>query len=143
MTARAVRVIFPLAILAFILSSGCGKKDWPEPDLDYERFEWVSADAEMRRTCLVATGELTGAIDNLDAVYVELERGDCPGCPFLPDSRQGYELPSPMVQLTGNSVTINVCGLDAGSTWRWRLVGRNKYDALGEALSGVGVAKAE
>ena len=136
-----MRISLPLAVslilVAVCVFGGCGKKDWPEPDMDYERFHWVSAGGELRRTCLVVTGELTGNIDNLDAVYVELEKGECPGCPFNPERREGYKLPSPMVQRQGNSVTVNVCGLDASATWRWRLVGANKYEVLGEAESKV------
>jgi hypothetical protein len=140
MNRRTFHVTFLLAALALMLCAGCGKKDWPEPNLDAERFAWASAQAELRQTCLVVSGELSGNIDNLDAVYVELAKGECPGCPFRPDMRQGYDLPSPMVQTQGNTVTINVCGLDAGQIWRWRLVGKNKYDVLGEATSSVGMA---
>jgi hypothetical protein len=42
-----------------------------------------------------------------------------------------------MVQRQGNSFTVNVCGLDATAVWRWRLVGANKYEVLGEAESKV------
>lgn len=138
MIRRTLLVLWIPAIAAMLLISGCGKKAWPEPDLDYERFEWASVSGELRKTCLVVTGELTGNIDNLDAVYVELERNQCTDCPFRPEKREGYQLPSPMVQRQGNSVTINICGLDASATWRWRLVGVNKYDVLGETLSKVG-----
>lgn len=140
MTPRIFRISLFLAVMALALCAGCGKKEWPEPNLDAERFAWTSAQAELRQTCLVITGELAGNIDNLAAVYVELAKGECPGCPFRPDTRQGYELPSPMVQRQGNTVTVNVCGLDSGEIWRWRLVGENKYDVLGEAASSVGLA---
>jgi hypothetical protein len=138
MTRHAFFIAVALAVVTSMSLFGCGKKDWPEPDLDAERFEWASAGAELRRTCLVVTGELTGNIDNLDAVYVELDRGECRGCPFRPDKRMGYELPSPMVQRSGNTITVNVCGLDGSITWRWRLIGKNVYDVLGEAASETG-----
>jgi len=140
MTRRKIRVTVLAATLALVLCAGCGKKQWPEPNIEAERFAWTGVRAELRQTCLVVSGELTGNIDNLQAVFVELAKGECPGCPFQPDSRQGYRLPSAMVQRQGNTVTVNVCGLDTGQVWRWRLVGKNKYDVLGEAVSPVGMA---
>jgi hypothetical protein len=91
----------------------------------------------MRKTCLVVRGELTGNIENLDAVFLELDEGECPGCPFRPDRRLGFDLPSPYVTREGNIFTANFCGLDGDAVYRWRLVGRNVFDIHEEAKSEV------
>ena len=136
-----IPVILPLVFFALALAAGCGKKAWPEPNLEAETFTFSAVSARMRDTCLVIQAEVAGNWTNLDVVFVELAKDDCMKCPFRPRERREFPLNSPFVIRQEHRLIVNVCGLDKKTAYRWRLVGRNVFSDLNEVFSPVGVVK--
>ncbi|WP_051617214.1 hypothetical protein [Desulfonatronovibrio hydrogenovorans] len=135
-----MKKVICLMILAVALGTmGCGKKVWPEPDADQEKFNLAIIDYKADSTCLEITAQLTGNHRNLARVVLELEASDvpCPTCPFLITDSVYLEPGSPAMDRSENRVNITHCGLDPDKHYRARLRAGNVYPAIRETLSGV------
>lgn len=132
-TALAVLVM----AAAGLFLAGCGKKEWPSPITEKDRFSWASVRAGRDGSCLVIRGELEGAVQNLKEVVVQLETSQelCPGCPFTPTSIAAYSLSDPSLSREGSRVTITHCPVEPDSAVRLRLEGLNVYQQIQPAIS--------
>jgi hypothetical protein len=133
-----------LALLIF-LQFGCGKKMWPEPRAEQDRFSWAVVNGTRAQGCLEIYGRLQGAYHNLAKLKLELEGSPegqfCPTCPFLPDSEVSFPVSSAQVKRKGPLIEIRYCGLSPEMKYRWRLQGVNVFRELGQATSQVSIAE--
>lgn len=136
-----------LVVLAAFLLPACGKKMWPEPVADQERFTWHNATARLDNGCLHIQATLGGRYSNLRDVIVELEPADpsevCLSCPFQPTASRVVDADSPQVQRQGPRIRVVLCGLDGTKTYRWRLKGSNILDPIDPVATEVGVVGGE
>ena len=147
-TASARRIALPATILfvaACLAIAGCGKKEWPSPRTEADRFAWQQVSAQREGTCLLIRGELEGAWQNLKRVVLQLETSDelCPGCPFSPDRSASYPLDDTSLRREGSRVAITHCGIEPETAVRLRLAGENVYSQIPEELSGIAELESE
>lgn len=117
---------------------GCGRKQWPEPKAEGERFSIRDATAELQDGCLTVRGRLSGAHGNLDRMVLELaetgEGASCPTCPFHAETRVQSTVdetaPDANFRREGRRFIFRHCGLTPGVIHRWRLVGYNSYPGI-------------
>ena len=126
-------------VLLLIFSIGCGKKVWPEPDAEEEKFSLHIEDVVLEDTCLYLTAEIRGNQRNLAGLILELEKSEipCPGCPFLVTESFDPDLDSPEVHLQDGRVTIAYCLIDPMKYYRARLTGRNVFTEIQDVRSNV------
>jgi len=135
----ALAVVALILAVACLLPTGCGKKKWPSPRTEKDRFSWTSVRASRDDSCLVIRGELQGAVRNLKEVVLQLETSQelCPGCPFSPDQRAVYSLRDPSLRREGARVTITHCPVEPDTALRLRLDGVNVFQQIPDAPSDV------
>ncbi|MGE4552314.1 MAG: hypothetical protein AB7D57_04345 [Desulfovibrionaceae bacterium] len=129
--------------LALLLAASCtlGVKKWPAPVKSQDRFQVAETSLVRQGACMNIQATLTGAVDNLGEVDVQLEAiGDgpdqgCADCPFLPRQVAVYERGDPRLTRTGAVVHIQLCGLDPALAYRVRLSAANIYGNLAPELS--------
>ena len=136
--------VFVLAALMGVLSlvclgPGCGKKQWPEPNLDKDRFVWSEMSTHMRDRCLEITALLSGNVQNLAGLTLEVEmRSDpCPGCPFSPTHTVRMDASSKSWERRGALVNVVWCGLEPDKAVRWRLIGHPIHPSMNNVPSRV------
>lgn len=135
-------VIACLAIISLAAGLwGCGKKGWPEPRLEEDRFQWGQIQHQRYDHCLDVRALLDGAAANLRSVTLEwmvLENAtDDPGAAFVPTGRARLGDSSPEFKRQERVIRILFCGLEADASYAWRLVGRNRHAALDAVSSPV------
>ncbi len=132
-------VLFSLLAVMVWLVTGCGKKDWPEPIVDKDRFVWSEISAQRVGKCLEITALLSGNVQNLAGLTLEVEmRSDpCPGCPFVPTIKERMSPGSENWKRRGALVHVNWCKLETGKAVRWRLIGHPLHSSLADVPSRV------
>lgn len=124
-------------LLITLLASGCalGKKEWPNPQQSEDAFALEVLAAERTEDCLLLKLAVTGAVERLYRASIEYEVvGDgegegCQGCPFVPRAAKHIVRTSSEFDLKGNTLTINLCGLDPQKIYRFRIVGKSELPA--------------
>jgi len=144
---RKIFFVTPLLLCAALLLclgpwlSGCGKKTWPEPKADMERFDFKELSGEIASGCLNIKARIKGKKDNMTNLALELAEsgveGDCPGCPFIPQTRLELQTNAPNLTLSGAKLALKHCEIKPGVNYRWRLVGANSYPGMGNVVSKV------
>jgi hypothetical protein len=136
---RATALAALILAAACLFPAGCGKKEWPSPRTEKDRFSWASVRAGRDGSCLVIRGELEGAVQNLKEVVLRLETSKelCPGCPFTPNSSAAYSLSDPSLIREGGRVIITHCPVEPDSAVRLRLEGVNVFQQIQPAVSDV------
>lgn len=129
------------AVLLLLGGTGCGKKSWPEPQLDEDRFTWGQIQHHRHGACLDARALVYGAPNKLGFVFLEwmeLESNeDCPGCPFVPTGRVRLGDGSSEFKRQNGVIRILLCEWNPERSYRWRLVGMNVHRGLGSVTSQV------
>lgn len=124
-----------------LVGAGCGKKGWPEPRLDEDRFSWGQIQHQRQGACLDARALVDGAANKLGSVYLEWMRmdtkEDCPDCPFEVTGRVLLGDGSSEFKRQNGVIRILFCELEPEASYRWRLVGRNVHRGLGSVPSQV------
>lgn len=128
-----------ILILIMWLGLGCGKKDWPEPVVDKDRFVWSEISAQVQGKCLDITALLSGNVQNLAGLTLEVEMRSepCPGCPFVPTVKKRMDPGSENWQRRGALVHVTWCGLDPDKAVRWRLIGHPLHPSMAVVRSRV------
>jgi len=135
-----------VAIVTLMLSlalfvSGCGKKGWPDPQLEEDRFAWGQMQHLRQGECLDARALVHGAPEKLGDVYLqwmELDANeDCPGCPFEVTDRIRLGDGSSELKRQNGVIRILVCEWTPEVSYRWRLVGMNIHRGLNPVISPV------
>ncbi len=126
-------------VLLLILGIGCGKKVWPEPDAEEEKFSLHIEEVVLEDKCLYLTAEIRGNQRNLAGLVLELEKSEipCPGCPFLVSESFAPALDSPEVHLQDCRIKIVYCFIDSRKYYRIRLTGRNVFPEIQDVRSNV------
>ncbi|TVQ96536.1 MAG: hypothetical protein EA399_15745 [Desulfovibrionales bacterium] len=127
--------------LVLVFGTGCGKKAWPEPQLDEDRFYWGQIQHQRQGACLDARALVHGAANKLGNVYLEWMEWDrpedCPECPFEVTSRVLLADRSSELKRQNGVIRILLCEWDPDLSYRWRLVGMNVHRGLGAVESQV------
>lgn len=127
------------------LGMGCGKKGWPEPIMDKDRFVWSEMSTEVEGRCLDITALLSGNVQNLARLTLELEiRSDpCPGCPFSPTNIVRMDAGSEDWKRRGALVHVQWCGLEPDKAVRWRLIGHPVHSSMADVPSRVHILETD
>lgn len=137
------RAVVPAVLLLCLAATGCGVKVWPSPNAGEDKFGFESVNGTRSGNCLTVAVKVSGAYQNVDNLSLQFQaEGDgpgegCPTCPFFPAVRQNYTPGTDAMKSEGPVFTFSGCGLDPEKNYRWRVVGRNVYDALGVVISEV------
>jgi hypothetical protein len=136
---RATALAVLILAAACLFSAGCGKKEWPSPRTEKDRFSWASVRASRDGSCLIVRARLEGAAHNLKEVVLRLETSQelCPGCPFTPTESAVYSPGDPSLSRRGNRVIITHCPVEPGRALRLRLDGVNVFRQIRDASSEV------
>lgn len=130
-----------LAVFLLAFSMGCGKKGWPEPQIDEDRFFWGQIQHQRQGACLDARALVHGAADKLGDVYLEWMQGDipedCPECSFEVTGRVLLGDGASEFKRQNGVIRILFCEWDTESSYRWRLLGMNVHRGLGSVESHV------
>ncbi|WP_461209582.1 hypothetical protein [Desulfocurvus sp. DL9XJH121] len=129
-----------LAVLC-ALATGCGKKAWPTPDDKEHSFAFTDVVGVNRNGCLVVTATVSGAWEDLDAVYLEYGDNDCPDCPFVPRGSEEFSRSDAGFSLDHGALRISRCGLNPGGAYRFRIIGSNVMRAVADVASPVTAAR--
>lgn len=137
---RRLRFLGPVLLCALALLcfgpwlAGCGKKAWPEPKADAERFDFKDVSAEIKDGCLSIKAFIKGKRENLAKLTLELAEsggdGDCPGCPFVPQSKIDVPMDAPNLKIGGPRLALTHCAIKPGVNYRWRLIAGNAYPGV-------------
>lgn len=140
-TARPLTFSVVVILCLFAGASGCGKKGWPRPQLEEDRFHWAQIQHQRYDQCIDIRALLDGAATNLRSVnleWMELETPeDCPDCPFSATGRIRLDDSSRDFKRQNKVIRILFCGWEPGVSYRWRLVGANRHRGLGTTTSAV------
>jgi hypothetical protein len=136
--------IYMLGILGLLIGltwmvCGCGKKGWPEPILNKDRFVWSEISTKVQGQCLDITALLSGNVQNLARVTLEVEMRPepCPGCPFSPTKIVRMDSGSELWDRRGALVHVQWCGLEKDKAVRWRLIGHSLHTSMADVPSRV------
>lgn len=125
-----------LVIFSAACILGCGKKEWPSPNVQEEEFTLKYVNSTRAQNCLRLTARVSGEQDNLSAVTLLVqdlgEGADCPTCPFRVSRTFRLSRGDPSLSLEGNTLHLQVCGLESGGDYRFKLVGENIYPEIGK-----------
>lgn len=132
-----------------LLPAACGKKTWPEPKSEQDRFGWRQVEGRMDEGCLDITARLSGNWESLRAVTVEyapLDTGDyCPGCPFRPAGQATYEQGMTGFTQDKSRLAVRHCPASAPGErqgrYVFRLLGLNVQRFLAAKASAVRLAE--
>jgi len=135
------------ALLAITLVGlvSCGKRDWPSPNLNEDRYRIRSINVTRAQACVVVDMELAGAWQNMDSVRLLIEPigtgpGDgCAECPFQPRVSRFYGPGAAEVKRDMNRLIITACDLDPTKTYRVQVVANNIYPTLSLVMSPITV----
>lgn len=129
-----IPALIALLVLASLFLSGCGRKGWPEPMAESERFSFSQPTGSLREGCLEVRVLLRGKSENLNKLELELapsgEDADCPTCPFRAKERVEVPLDAPNLEISKRSLLLTQCGLEPDRAYRWRLVGHSSYPGI-------------
>ncbi|MFW6054331.1 MAG: hypothetical protein ACOC9D_00390 [Thermodesulfobacteriota bacterium] len=134
------RPLFALIGLLIGLSLiGCGNKKWPTVVAEEDTFSFERVTAVRKAGCVDLEARLSGAVDNLRTIVLEMELldGSCPDCPFQPQERFYLEPSAPQIKREGSTFWISHCGLGLDTSYRIRLVGLNEFAGIKESFSEV------
>lgn len=130
-----------VAVCLLVVGAGCGKKGWPEPRLDEDRFSWGQIQHQRQDACLDARALVLGAVNKVGPVYLEWMRWegpeDCPECPFTRTGRTLLRERSSEIKRQNGVIRILFCEWEPDVSYRWRLVGWNVHRGLGIVESSV------
>ncbi|WP_052507045.1 hypothetical protein [Desulfonatronovibrio magnus] len=130
-------ILFTFCLLAAV--TGCGKKEWPEPDDSAEKFTISISNHEFSHGCLNIQALIDGNIRNLSLILLEIEGSDepCPACPFLVTDTFAFQRDSKGLTMDGSKVSIRQCGLNPDLYYRARLRAVNIYPMIRDTVSSV------
>jgi hypothetical protein len=128
-------------LICLVVSTGCGKRVWPEPDVSEEKFALEIKEAKLINKCLRLKIYIKGNYANLSRITLELEpigpQGECPACPFQVQQSVVFELDTPQIMRKGADLYIKYCQIQKNTDFRVRVKGRNVYPALPDVISNV------
>ena len=118
---------------------GCGKKNWPQPVAEKDRFVWSEMSTQVQGECLDITALLSGNVHNLSGLTLEVEMRSepCSGCPFVPTVRVRMGPGSEDWDRNGALVHVTWCGLERDKAVRWRLIGHPLHPIMDDVRSRV------
>lgn len=133
-----IALVFLLSLASAALQ-GCGKSGMPKPPKSNAEFGWESVGGQATgNNCIFLQGTLTGSVQNLNDVILEIEPvndDSCVGCPFTPRERERFSAWRLGVTTSNPSFSRTYCPQVTGEGIRWRLVGTNTYSNLPNAIS--------
>lgn len=140
--ARSIFSISICLVFCALALAACGKKEWPEPLAREDTFRWKRASASLAGGCLRIRAELEGNTEKLIGLFLELDEGDCPRCPFRTTRRIEIPLAEALTDREEGNIAVVLCDPRFGLRVRWRLVGRNIHPSLGEKASRSSITSA-
>ena len=127
-----------LLCLAVAALPGCGKSGMPKPPKSTAEFSWESVGGQAAGNCIFIQGTLSGPVQNLNDVILEIEPmndDSCIGCPFTPREKERFSAWRLGVTPSNPSFSRTYCPQVTGDGMRWRLVGTNTHFNLPNAIS--------
>ncbi|MBI9111397.1 hypothetical protein [Maridesulfovibrio ferrireducens] len=136
-------LVLTLLVVTLLAVTGCGVKMWPAPQKSEDTFTFTSVTGRRTGECLKIVVKVDGAFKNVDNLSLQFQADGsgpgegCPTCPFFPAIRKQFIPGSEGIQSDGSTFVFSECGLDPEKSYRYRVVGRNVYEALGIVISDV------
>ncbi|MFO7817526.1 MAG: hypothetical protein ACQES5_11785 [Thermodesulfobacteriota bacterium] len=135
------KITFFFILLSLLSSLGCGKKQWPEPNVAEETFSIKYVDCTRTENCWRIKAQISGAVNNLSHISLQAqeigEDFDCPACPFRVSHSFDFSLNDPQIELENNNLHLQVCKLDSKKQYRFKLIGSNIYSKIQDVESRV------
>ncbi len=131
---------------AFVLvTSGCGKKGDPVPDVSADVFSFAGCEARLYGGALEIGADVRGAFQNVEYIVLELQPEDgemCAGCPFLAQESTRFEAPVLWQDKNSSRIQLSYRPLTPAQSYRARLVGHNSKSGFPEVRSEIMIAGA-
>lgn len=126
-------------VIALLALGGCAHKIWPEAQATEDRFSLAEVDGGRDGACLTVEARIKGAVSRLSHLSILLDEvtEGCPDCPFVPDRMEDYYPGGQDMRLTGDYARMEYCELDPGGSYKWRLVGHNRFPSIRPVVSDV------
>lgn len=128
-----------LLSLAVAALSACGKAGMPKPPKTNAEFGWESVNGQaIPNNCIVVSGTMNGAVENLNDVILEIEPindDSCVGCPFTPREKERFSAWRLGITPSNLSFSRTYCPQVTGDGVRWRFVGTNTHFSVPNAIS--------
>ena len=139
---RLAGITPPLLLSLLLIGTlcACGKEGPPIPRDQRDMFAWGDTAADFSDDCLLFVGQLSGAHKNANLFALELEAatdGICLDCPFRP----GEFLALTPVRAENGSFTFRHCPASMADVYRWRLIAKNVFQSLPQAVSPVKIVR--
>ena len=135
-----MRIFIVAAALLFLCQGmlGCalGKKEWPVAQESEDRFSLKLLDGVRQDNCLLLDVAVSGAVQRLWRVTIQYESvgtGEgqgCSGCPFVPRTVKEFTRENQEFNLQGSILKLNLCGLEPGVEYRFRVVGTSELPSM-------------
>jgi len=133
--------IFLCMALFLLIFLGCGKKQWPEPNVAEETFNIKFENCTRMQDCWRIEAEISGAVHNLAHISLQAQEiGEdfaCPACPFQASHYLDFSLNDPQIELKNDNLYLQVCELNKNRQYRFRLIGSNIYSEIQDVQSRV------
>jgi len=131
-----VVVTLILCVQANLCGCALGRKDWPSPQKGEDRFSLKLMDGIRQDECIMMNIAVKGASDNLWRATVQYEAvgtdegQGCAGCPFVPRDVIHFTRESSGFVMQNNVLRLNLCGLNPGVEYRFRVVGKSELPSM-------------
>ncbi len=131
-------------VMLVIFLGGCGKKYWPAPVVEQERFKFYGLQGKVIDNCIEISGKIEGNTKNLKDIALELEFNEsCYRCPFLPDKKVLISRADKGFKISGNTFFVRYCFESLNKVSRIRLVGFNRFSQIEPVYSDIVIPKIE
>lgn len=139
MNRSVVRFTLSLLTLTALFIVACGKAGMPIPKKTQDTFTIAGAGVTVMGQCLAANGTVTGAVNNVDTIMIEVQSiqsyDDCPGCPFVAQEYQEFSASAAQFDAKTGQFLLSFCPVTDAPMYRWRLVGKNIHLGLPHAAT--------
>ncbi|QJB57719.1 hypothetical protein [Pseudodesulfovibrio sp. zrk46] len=130
---RPITIIIPLILLFFFSGCALGKKEWPSAVESEDTFTLKLMATAVQNNCIFMKVVVDGASHRLYRATIQYEYvgdgGGCVGCPFVPRDVVHFTRNQTEFDMSGNTLSLSLCGIDQDKEYRFRVAGKSELPA--------------